>query len=111
MHWIALTTETQLQQIIEHSFVRPQAIYKHSTRCGISSMTKNRLERGLQPASLDFHFLDLLQHRALSGKIEEVFGVVHESPQLLLIKNGVCIYHESHSGINMNEVLEKSDAA
>jgi bacillithiol system protein YtxJ len=111
MHWIQLTTETQLQQLIEHSFTRQQVIYKHSTRCALSSMAKSRLERGFQPTDLDFHFLDLLAHRPLSRKIEEVFAVIHESPQLLLIKNGVCIYHDSHSSINMNEVLEKSAAA
>jgi len=111
MNWIQLTTEIQLQQVIDHSFERPQAIYKHSTRCALSSMAKSRLERGLPPANVDFHFLDLLANRSLSRKIEEVFGVIHESPQVLLIKNGVCVYHESHSGINMNEVLEKSAAA
>jgi len=111
MNWIPLTTETQLEQVIDRSFARPQAIYKHSTRCALSSMAKSRLERGLQPTHLDFHFLDLLAHRFLSRKIEEVFGVTHESPQLLLIKNGICVYHESHSAINMSEVLEKSAAA
>jgi bacillithiol system protein YtxJ len=111
MNWIPLTTETQLQQVIERSFFRPQAIYKHSTRCAISSVAKSRLERVLPPDNLDFNFLDLLANRSLSRKVEEVFGITHESPQLLLIKNGICVYHESHSGINMNEVLEKAAAA
>lgn len=111
MNWIPLTTETQLQQLTEQSSSVPQVIFKHSSRCAISSMAKSRLERGATPAGLDFHFLDLLTYRQLSRKIEEIFGVEHESPQLLIIKNGVCIYHESHTGINMNEVLEKAHAA
>ncbi|MEP7277383.1 MAG: bacillithiol system redox-active protein YtxJ [Bacteroidota bacterium] len=109
MHWILLTTEIQLQQIIEHSAARPQVIFKHSTRCSISSMAKNRLERNHQrPPSIDFYFLDLLAHRALSGKIAAVFDTPHESPQVLLIKNGHCVYNDSHTGISMEEILEKS---
>lgn len=111
MNWIILTAETQLQEIIGRSAAKPQVIFKHSVRCAISSMAKNRLERNFHPVNIDFYFLDLLAHRSLSQKIAEVFEVPHESPQLLLIKNGHCIYNESHTGINMNEVLEQSAAA
>lgn len=111
MNWIVLTAETQLQEIIGHSTAKSQVIFKHSARCAISSMAKNRLERNFHPVNIDFYFLDLLAHRSLSQKIAEVFEVPHESPQLLLIKNGRCIYNESHTGINMNEVLEQSAAA
>src|ERR1700733_2938567 len=111
MNWISLSTETQLQQIIEHSFSKPQIIFKHSTRCSISSMAKNRLERNYQPINIDFYFLDLITCRQLSQKIAEVFTVAHQSPQVLLIKNGVCVYDESHEGINMDEIVEKNEAA
>ena len=108
MNWNTLNSEIQLQQLTEHSFEKPQVIFKHSTRCSISSMVKNRLERTYQPVNIDFHFLDLIAHRSLSLKIAEVFKTEHESPQILLIKNGVCIYNESHSGISMNEIVENS---
>ena len=111
MNWIQLTTETQLQQIREYSTARPQVIFKHSSRCSISSMAKNRLERKYQPADIDFYFLDLLAHRQLSHKVADVFKITHESPQVLLIKNGQCEYDESHSGISMDEIVEKSAAA
>ncbi|HMC85085.1 MAG TPA: bacillithiol system redox-active protein YtxJ [Chitinophagaceae bacterium] len=108
MNWNTLTSEIQLQQLTEHSFKKPQVIFKHSTRCGISSMVKTRLERTFQPANIDFYLLDLLAHRPLSFKVAEVFKTEHESPQILLIKNGICVYDESHSGINMTEIVEKS---
>jgi bacillithiol system protein YtxJ len=110
MNWILLTAEIQLQQIIEHSTAKPQVIFKHSTRCTISSMAKNRLERNYHPAGIDFYFLDLLAHRPLSHKVADLFKVAHESPQVLLIKNGQCVYEESHSGISMDEIVEKSKA-
>ena len=111
MNWIPLNSESQLPQIISHSSERPQVIFKHSTRCGISSMAKSRLERTYQPADIDFYFLDLIAHRSLSHTVAEAFMVSHESPQILLIKNGQCVYNESHSGITMDEIVEKAEAA
>ena len=111
MNWILLSAEIQLQQIIEHSFSKPQVIFKHSTRCSISSMSRSRLERKTAPEGIDFYFLDLLAYRPLSQKIAADFNVPHESPQVLMIKNGICVYDESHSGINMDDIAEKSMAA
>ena len=111
MNWIPLTTEAQLQELIERSASVPQVIFRHSTRCAISSMAKSRLERASPPEGPAFYFLDLIAYRPLSRKVEQVFGIEHESPQLLLIKNGACVYHESHSGINMEEIKEKANAA
>ncbi len=111
MNWIALTSEAQLQELISASATTPQLIFKHSTRCGISSMAKSRLERKEQPAGIDFYFLDLLKYRNLSQQVASTFKISHESPQVLLIKNGQCVYDESHSGITMDEIVEKSMAA
>ena len=102
--WITLSSPDQLELIKERSHDRPQLIYKHSSRCGTSSLARNRLEKKHAPASIDFYFLDLITYRALSDKISFDFKVPHESPQVLLIKNGECVYSESHLGISMEEV-------
>ena len=104
MDWIELKDASQLSEIKERSKTRLQVIYKHSTRCSISSMAKNRLERGMPPADVDFYFLDLIRYRDISNKIVEEFSVYHESPQVLMIRNGECVYDESHSGISMAEI-------
>ena len=104
MNWINLHNEYQLAEIKELSRTKVQVIFKHSTRCSLSSMAKSRLERALQPEAIDFYFLDLIRYRSLSDKIAEDFAVDHESPQILLINNSECIYEESHSAINMVEI-------
>ena len=104
MHWNILTTEAQLTELIEKSKVNPQVIYKHSTRCGTSSMIKSRLERSAAPAGVDFYYLDLIAYRSLSDKIAEDLKVTHESPQVLLIRNGECIYHQSHGAVYMEDI-------
>ncbi|MEO7308211.1 MAG: bacillithiol system redox-active protein YtxJ [Ferruginibacter sp.] len=107
MNWIDLISADQLTEIKELSITRPQVIFKHSTRCGTSSMIKNRLERDKQPENCDFYFLDLVKYRSLSNKIALDFAVSHKSPQVLLIKNMECVYEESHNGIRMDELAEQ----
>lgn len=108
MNWKTLTSEEQLSEINTVSAHQPVAIFKHSTRCSISSMAKARLERAGEPAGLTFYYLDLLSYRPISDKIADLYQVPHESPQVLLIRNGVCIYNESHSGILMDEIAEQA---
>jgi bacillithiol system protein YtxJ len=111
MNWIPLIEEAQLQTIKELSKQKPQVIFKHSTRCNISSMVKNRLDRSDAPGNADFYYLDLIRYRNLSSKVSETFNVYHESPQILVIKNGECVYDESHNAISMDEIMELLPAA
>lgn len=104
MNWNILTSEDQLDDLIKKSFERAQVIYKHSTRCGVSSVVLSRLEKGKVPSDVDFYFLDLITYRSLSNKIASDFKVHHESPQVLVIKNGECIFDESHMAIRMMDI-------
>ena len=107
MSWIQLNRLEQLDELRQKSKDKPQVIFKHSTRCSVSSLAKNRLERKEFPKEADFYYLDLIANRNISLQIEEDFKVYHESPQVLIIKSGECIYDESHSGINMEEIKEQ----
>ena len=104
MNWIILEKEKQLDEIINDSVTIPQVIFKHSTRCATSAMAKNRLDKNSAPAGINFYFLDLIKHRDLSNKIADYFKVYHQSPQVLVIKNGKCVFNESHSGIVFDEI-------
>ncbi|MEO5651010.1 MAG: bacillithiol system redox-active protein YtxJ [Ginsengibacter sp.] len=106
MNWISLQDELQLEEITANSFNKPQVIFKHSTRCSVSSMAKNRLDKKEQSDGMDFYYLDLIKHRNISNKIAADFKVPHQSPQILIISNGKSIYNESHSGISMDEIEE-----
>ncbi len=104
--WVDLTTEEQLQEILntpEITFF----LFKHSTRCSISSMAKQRLEREWKTPDYPFQlvYLDLLNFRDISNKMAELTGVEHQSPQLIVVKNGVVIYHNSHSAIQIAEAI------
>jgi|SRR5690554_5040743 len=100
--WIPLTSLEQLEGIKEKSAIRTQAIFKHSTTCGVSRMVINRFNEDYDIATgdLDLYYLDLHSFRSVSDEVEELFQVRHESPQLLVVKNGEVIDHESHGGIS-----------
>jgi len=108
MDWNHLSSIDQLEVIATESFNTPQVLFKHSTRCSISSMALNRLESSTPPTGVDFYLLDLLQHRNISAAIAEKFKVHHESPQVLVIINGECTYDESHMGISMDEITAQT---
>ena len=108
MNWHNLTNIEQLDLIKKASYSKPQVIFKHSTTCSISNMAFSRFERAEAPENIDFYYLDLLNYRAISNEIAEKFQVHHESPQVLLIKNGDCTYDESHYGIMMDEIIEQA---
>ena len=99
---IALNSIEHLKEIEAKSATKTQVIFKHSTRCGISRMVLSQFEKDFDTSStnLDLHFLDLLNHRDISNAIAERFNVVHESPQLLIIKNGIAVSNASHGSIN-----------
>jgi len=107
MNWTELTNEAELSTVIEESKTQPVVIYKHSTRCHISAMVMNRLEREQAPDNIKFYYLDVIAKRPVSNKVAELFHIQHESPQLLLIKDGECTYEESHNGIRMEELAEQ----
>jgi bacillithiol system protein YtxJ len=108
MDWKELKEESELDEIMSKSETKPQVIFKHSIRCSISSVAKGRLERVHIPPSIDFYYLDLINYRNISNKVSQLFKVHHESPQILIIKKGECVYDESHMGINMQDILENA---
>ena len=112
MLWHKLTDLSQLNDIQHLSKEQSSngftvLLFKHSTRCSISSMALSRLEsKWKDDEKIPTYYLDLLNHRDISNEIESLYSVEHASPQVLLIKNGECIYHASHTAINAAEILE-----
>lgn len=108
MHWNTLSSLNELTHLVEDSHHQPYLLFKHSTRCGISSLAKQRLENDWDiPADqLTPYLLDLIANRAISEEIARQFRVPHESPQVLVIKDGQCVYHASHLDITVASLKE-----
>jgi bacillithiol system protein YtxJ len=104
--WVKLTGSEQLHDLLKSSESKPVVLFKHSTRCSISSMALNRFENNMDPEKATCVYLDLLAYRSLSSEIEEVSKVQHQSPQAIVISNHEVIYSASHTDINAAEILK-----
>ncbi|MDC8000314.1 bacillithiol system redox-active protein YtxJ [Aequorivita todarodis] len=104
--WHVLATMEQLDELVEESKTKPVAIFKHSTRCGISRGVLKLFEKNykLSDDQLKLYYLDLLQNREISNEIAARFKVHHESPQMLVIKNGEVLHHDSHHAIEASHL-------
>ena len=108
MNWIPLNLLTQIKQIVENSYRTPCLIFKHSTRCSISSIAKFRLENSWSFSTDEMmpYFLDLISDRVISNQVAEFFQVHHESPQIILVSKGEVLLDASHLDISVEEVKE-----
>mgnify|MGYP000091334487 CR=1 FL=1 len=106
--WNSVLSTADVDSAKEASKERPILFFKHSTRCSISSMAYRRLEAGVEELSknVDVYYLDLIAHRDVSNFIADNLGVTHQSPQVILMDNGVVTYISTHGDINYQSVLE-----
>jgi bacillithiol system protein YtxJ len=107
VNWVDLNHLDQLDLIIQKSWEQSVVIFKHSTRCSISRMALKQFENGFDlEGKIVPYFLDLLEYRPISNEIASVFGVTHQSPQILVIRDGISVYNASHDGIQAESLHE-----
>lgn len=106
--WNILNEAKQLETIVKESEEVPVLIFKHSTRCEISKRILKNFEENykLSTNQLKLYYLDLWEFRPISDTIEKQFGVLHESPQVLIIQNGKSIYDASHFDVDYEVIKE-----
>jgi bacillithiol system protein YtxJ len=105
MNWIPLEREDQIDFI--KSQTEPSVIFKHSTRCHVSNMVMRYFEKEWKTLEgVNLYYLDLIAYRNLSNKVAETFQVHHESPQVIVVKDGECILDASHNDVSASEIIE-----
>jgi bacillithiol system protein YtxJ len=103
--WKHLSNENVVRDLLVESNEKPVIIFKHSTRCSISSMSLSRFEREWDTSKeVSLYYLDLLNYRDLSNSIAQELHVNHQSPQVIVINRSEVIYQESHNGIDALEI-------
>jgi len=103
--WVHFSNEQQLNQFIEESKHRTIMFFKHSTRCSISSMAKSRIENDWDlDEEVTPIYVDLIANRNISNLLADKFAVQHESPQIILVRDGISIYDTSHNQISVGDI-------
>lgn len=106
--WMHLQSEEELSDIMDRSYHKPQIIFKHSIRCGVSSMAKHQLENAwnLEKENVDMYYLDLITYRSVSNRVAESLAVTHQSPQIIIINQGKAVFDTSHHAISVTGIRQ-----
>ncbi len=106
--WNQLTSVDQLKDVIKSSSDKPVLLFKHSTRCSISSMAFSGFQNGWEGTEeqIGIYYLDLLNYRDVSNQIAELTGVMHQSPQIIVLKNNKVVYTATHTAISARAALK-----
>lgn len=104
--WKQLTSIEQLKEVLNNSSNQPALLFKHSTRCSISTMALSRFQKewNQENETIDLYYLDLLNHRDVSNEIAELTGIEHQSPQAILVSNNEVKYTATHSSISASAI-------
>jgi bacillithiol system protein YtxJ len=109
INWNDLLDELELNKVLKKSKSNAQIIFKHSSKCGISSSVLRRFNKMILNNNLDqkqLYFLKVIENRSLSNRVSALFEIQHESPQLLIIKNKKVVFHRSHYNILDDDFLK-----
>ena len=112
-NWTEINSHEQVEEIREYSKKLPVLIFKHSTRCSISTLSWNRIKNRISKLNLDRNqcfYLDLIAFRPISDNLAEIFSVRHESPQILVILNDECVYDSSHLSISIDRIKQELES-
>lgn len=105
-NWINIDSVQQLNEILNDKSFKTKLFFKHSTRCSISSIALKLFESDwINSEDVSCFFVDLIAHRDVSNEIEKRTLVVHQSPQVILLKDGIVVYNASHQSIDAEKIL------
>ncbi|MEO1449189.1 MAG: bacillithiol system redox-active protein YtxJ [Bacteroidota bacterium] len=110
--WKTLNSVDQIDTLLEASHQKPVAIFKHSTTCGISAGAKYKLDQewDIDAEKVDIYYLDLLRYRSVSNAVADKTGVWHQSPQVILLKDGKAVFDTSHMAISAGRLAQALEA-
>ncbi len=93
-----IRTVADLDAAITSSHQQPALLFKHSVTCGISAVADEQVRQFLETTGAGMLCGLVLVQRArpVSLAIVERFGIRHESPQALLLRDGRVVWHASH---------------
>jgi len=103
--FLKLADKETLNRLLLDSRHRPVVLFKHSNTCGISSAAYREMEK------LDnVNLLEVQSARELSKEVESITGVEHESPQVIVLKDGKAVWNASHYGVKAVAVADAVEA-
>jgi bacillithiol system protein YtxJ len=101
-HLVRITDTTALEDLVQRSKQRPVVIFKHSLTCPISASALEQMNRYQGEIAL----VEVQRAPSLSNEIEQRLGLRHESPQIIVLRNGQIVWDASHFKITADAVAD-----
>jgi bacillithiol system protein YtxJ len=103
-----LTRVEQWDQLVSPSQSKPLCIFKHSTSCPVSAEAFEQFQSYLTHANpkYDYAMVKVIESRPVSNQIAEHLQVKHQSPQVIVVKDGEAVWHDSHWRITEEKLIE-----
>ena len=99
-HFVRVSDIKALEELTARSKEAPVVIFKHSSTCAISATAYGEMAR----VTGDVALVEVQSARTLSREIEARTGIEHESPQVIILRNGKAVWHASHWKIKADAV-------
>ena len=97
-----ITDVESFEELVSRSHNAPVVVFKHSTTCPISAAAYHEMSH----FDGDVALIQVQRARNLSKEIEQKTGVAHESPQVLVLRNGKAVWDASHWKVKSDAVRE-----
>lgn len=91
-----------LDKLITDSKSEPVVIFKHSNSCGISSAAYREMEKLENQVNL----LEVQSARDVSRQLADLTGIPHETPQVIVLKDGKAVWNASHFEVKAGAVMQ-----
>ena len=99
-----------LDQVLEISREKPVLILKHSNTCPISARSKTQVDSFLAKRNgIEAYLVVVQKERGMSNEIERILGITHQSPQVLIVRDGKAVTALSHFRISENSLSRALD--
>jgi bacillithiol system protein YtxJ len=104
--FLKVTDSDELDKLLLSSKQRPVVVFKHSNSCPISAAAY----REMQQLEDEVVLVEVQKARQLSRDLADRTGIRHESPQVIVLRNGKAVWNASHYRVNAREVAKALEA-
>ena len=91
-----------LDGLLADSKQKPVIVFKHSTACSISS----RAYREMEKVEGQVNILEVQSAREISRELANLTGVRHETPQVIVLRDGKAVWNASHFDVKAAAVAK-----
>lgn len=106
MNWLKLDSEDKLSKIFKESNNTNILVFKYSPKCIVNYIVKTFFERewNEMEMKMNTYLLNIVENKILSGEVEKITGIRHESPQVFIFRNSELVFNASHGKILFSEI-------